>query len=225
MLAVARSSPVSILDEPLKKYTPIDLSITNCELADLDLSDPGLCQQYIDLVLNNNSASVAFGGYLEKRALYRTYQNFLKKKEDDPRNIHLGIDFWSKAGTRVMGPIDGTVHSFRNNNIPGDYGPTIILDHQMGGITFYTLYGHLSLKSLEDLYIGRKFKKGEYIGDLGTPDINVNYASHLHFQIIKDVEAYRGDYPGVSNVADLEFYTANCPDPNILLNLPLSFVG
>ena len=49
--------------------------------------------------------------------------------------------------------------------------------------------------------------------------MNGDYAPHLHFQIIKNIADYEGDYPGVSSKNDLDFYSANCPDPNLVLKL------
>ncbi|WP_339838493.1 hypothetical protein [uncultured Maribacter sp.] len=60
---------------------------------------------------------------------------------------------------------------------------------------FYTLYGHLSIDSLDGLFINKQFNAGEILGRLGTPNINVNYAPHLHFQIIRDLQGNMGDYP------------------------------
>ena len=118
--------PVLDFDIHLSRYTPINLSITNVELDKVSLSDPEKCQAYIDRILQIESAVVAYGGYLEKRNLYTDNPNFSSGVKSI-RNIHLGIDFWSMAGTKVMAPVDGTVHSFRNNTVKGDYGPTIIL--------------------------------------------------------------------------------------------------
>ncbi|CAN0606544.1 unnamed protein product, partial [Ectocarpus sp. 12 AP-2014] len=101
----------------------------------------------------------------------------------------------------------------------GDYGPTIILEHTLHHITFYTLYGHLSIESLIGLFKGKVFKAGETLAKLGTPDINVNYAPHLHFQIIKDLEGNEADYPGVCALENLQHYKFNCPNPNYLLKI------
>lgn len=211
--------PISILDSeiPLSNYCLIDLSTSNNDLERFDVTSPDSCQKYVDEVLSMHNAIVAFGGYLEHRSLYTKSKRFTTSGQ---RNIHLGMDFWSKAGTNVIAPIDGRVFSFKNNDDVGNYGPTIILEHQLEGVIFYTLYGHLSLESIEVLKIGTQFKRGQVLATLGTPDINVNYAPHLHFQIISDLEGCQGDYPGVSSKDDLVFYQKNCPNPNLLLKLP-----
>lgn len=210
---------IPILDStiPLKAYSTLDLSFSNEKLKNLDIVDHEVCQLYVDGVLKNNDALIAYGGYLEKRPLYSDKPEFFQN--GIVRNIHLGMDFWAKAGTKVMTPIDGEVHSFKNNDTFGDYGPTIVLKHDLENVTFFTLYGHLSVESLKELYVGRKFKKGQRLATLGTPDINVGYAPHLHFQIIRDVAGHFGTYPGVCSEQDLEFYLKNCPDPNLLLKI------
>jgi murein DD-endopeptidase MepM/ murein hydrolase activator NlpD len=205
------------MDILLKAYTLLDLSTTNQELAGIDIADFSQCQQYIDDILNDNKTAVAYGGYLERRALYRDKLGF--ETEGSSRNIHLGIDFWTKAGTKVLAPLKGKVHSFKNNSTFGDYGPTIILQHKIVNLSFFTLYGHLSLESLEEVHVGKVFKKGEMLATLGTPDINVGYAPHLHFQIIHDLEGYIGDYPGVCSEREVGFYSKNCPNPNLLLKI------
>ena len=67
--------------------------------------------------------------------------------------------------------------------------------------------------------MGDIVKKGERIATLGLPPINGDYAPHLHFQIIIDMEGKVGDYPGVCSEKTLPFYKSNCPDPNILLKI------
>ncbi|MET6990184.1 peptidoglycan DD-metalloendopeptidase family protein [Sediminicola arcticus] len=207
---------ISILETfPMKQYTALDLSIGNTTLDNVDITNVEACQRYIDSILEKNRAEVAYGGYLEQRNLYNGNAHF--SASEDKRNNHLGVDFWAKAGTRVRVPLDGRLHSFRNNSTSGDYGPTIVLEHVLDGIIFHTLYGHLSVKSLHGLFVGRAYNKGDVLATLGTPDINVNYAPHLHFQIIQEMGEYQGDYPGVSTTKNLEFYANNCPNPNFLL--------
>ncbi len=199
-------------------YTPIDLSAMNADLIALDVTNASIFENYIENHLAVNQSKVAYGGYLETRNLYKRSTVF-KDEVTDERNIHIGLDLWIKAGTSVLAALDGKIHSYQNNIALGDYGPTIILEHNIENNTFYTLYGHLSLDSLQNKKEGQLVRKGEIIGTLGVPPINGDYAPHLHFQIIKDMEGKKGDYAGVSSKKDLEFYSINCPDPNLLLKI------
>ena len=77
----------------------------------------------------------------------------------------------------------------------------------------------MSLVSIENIKIGDVVLKGNVIGFLGDTSVNGDYAPHLHFQIIRDLEENFGDYPGVSSEKNIEFYKLNCPNPNLLLKL------
>lgn len=107
------------------------------------------------------------------------------------------MDLWYHANTPIYTPLDAVLYSFKNNTNHGDYGPTIILEHQINGVVFYTLYGHLSVSSIENLEVGKTFKQAEQIATLGEALVNGDYPPHLHFQIIIDIQDYKGDYPGV----------------------------
>ena len=133
--------------------------------------------------------------------------------------MHIGLDLWIKAGTPILAALDGKVHSFKYNDGFGDYGPTIILEHEIENHVFYTLYGHLSLESLVGLKTNAFYKKGDIIGTLGSAQVNGDYSPHLHFQVINDIATNQGDFPGVCSKKDLPFYLENCPDPNLLLKI------
>ena len=211
--------PIFVLDTsiPLKKYVKLDMSTTNKDLLNFDVSSAGEWEKYIDSYLEKKAATVAYGGYLEERNLYNRSTYFTNQSKENQRNIHLGMDFWCKENTKVLAALDGTIHSFKLNDNYGDYGPTIILKHQIQGQLFYTLYGHLTLNSIKNIKVGTPVKQGEVIGSLGSAAVNGDYAPHLHFQIIKDIEGNFGDYPGVSSLNNLAFYKENCPDPKLLL--------
>ncbi|TWO34410.1 peptidoglycan DD-metalloendopeptidase family protein [Seonamhaeicola sediminis] len=214
------SDSLCVLDTsiPKSEYIPIDLSELNKNLSKIDVSSTLKLGQYIDNYIRKHSATVAYGGYLEVRNIYKRSQHFSRYIEEE-RNIHLGIDFWCQEGTPICSPLEGKIHSFKNNTNFGDYGPTLILEHNIGDVIFYSLYGHLSLNSIQGLKEGSTFEKGERIGELGDETVNGNYPPHLHFQIIKDLQANQGDYPGVCSKKDLDFYSENCPNPNLLLQL------
>jgi murein DD-endopeptidase MepM/ murein hydrolase activator NlpD len=215
------SKPLYVLNSkiPFQTYIPLDLSITNFELKTINISSSNELETFVFDYLKRNKARVAFGGYNEERNIYQRSTFFKQKDADTERNIHLGMDLWITAGTPVFAPLDATVHSFKNNLNFGDYGPTINLEHKIQGVKFYTLYGHLSLKSIENLKVGQTFKQGEQLATLGDAKVNGDYPPHLHFQIIKDIQGFKGDYPGVCSKKDLQFYLNNCPDPNLLLKL------
>jgi murein DD-endopeptidase MepM/ murein hydrolase activator NlpD len=199
-------------------YVAFDLSAPITDALQLPLTDAKLFEDFVENYLSNNNAKVAYGGYLEHRNLYKRSTVF-KDVAVEERNIHIGLDLWIKAGTEVLAALDGTIHSFQNNGALGDYGPAIILKHEIEGGTFYTLYGHLSLESLDGKTEGAAVKKGAIIGQLGAPPVNGDYAPHLHFQIIGNLQGKKGDYPGVCSKTDLGFYKENCPDPNLLLKI------
>lgn len=215
------SSSSKVIDPSisLSDYISLDLSSSNSQLSSINISSSDNLAEYIDHYIKTNNAKVAFGGYLETRGIYNRSDYFNDNDPEAERNIHLGLDLWISAGTPVHAVLDGEIHSFNNNTNYGDYGPTIILKHSIKGVDFYTLYGHLSLESLDSLKVGDKVSQGRVIATLGIAEVNGDYPPHLHFQIIKDIQDYKGDYPGVSSKQDLEFYKTNCPDPNLLLKI------
>ncbi len=212
---------VSVLDAkiPTNKYTFLDLSISNKELQKVDVGSSSALEVYITNHIHKDNALVAFGGYNETRNIYQRSTYFNQTNEETERNIHIGMDLWIAADSPIFTPLDAKVHSFKNNTNHGDYGPTIILKHRINNVEFFTLYGHLSVASLADLKVGQVFSEGQQIATLGDATVNGDYPPHLHFQIIKDMQGLEGDYPGVCNKKDLEFYLENCPDPSLLLGL------
>ncbi len=214
-------SPHPLIDASIlsNEYVPLGLSIHNSELIAVNVSSSNDLENYIWNHMKQHKAKVAYGGYLEQRGIYQRSDYFNQTNPETERNIHLGLDLWIEAETLIYAPLDGTIHSFKNNTNHGDYGPTLVLKHRFNEFEFYTLYGHLSVASLAGKEIGVEVKQGEQIAALGTAEVNGDYPPHLHFQIIKDIQGFEGDYPGVSNQLDLEFYKENCPDPNLLLKL------
>ena len=214
------TKPLRLLDASIinSNYVALDLSEDNNELQTIDVSSSSKLAMHINSHLHKHNALVAFGGYNETRTIYKRshYFNIETCKE---RNIHIGVDLWCDVNSPVFTPLNATVHSFKNNTNFGDYGPTIILKHHINNLEFYTLYGHLSLDSIKNLKVNQAFKQGELLGFLGDATVNGDYPPHLHFQIIKDLQGFEGDYPGVCNNQDLDFYLNNCPDPNLLLKL------
>ena len=189
----------------------MDLSSSNREFDGLGEAE---LDRAILEKLAASGAAAGVGGYLENRSLYKDTELF---QGDEERCIHIGVDVFMAAGTAIYTPLDGEVQSFANRQVAGDYGPVIILRHRLDDVEFHTLYGHLSEASLEGLVDGQSFSAGEKLAEMGPRPVNGNWPPHLHFQLIRDMQGYRGDYPGVVRPAELDFFRQNCPDPSALI--------
>ncbi len=205
----------------------LDLSVGSLDLANPeDWSDTARFADLLSSRLRGAGAAVGIGRYNEVRAIYTGDSFRIPSDEiEERRTVHLGIDLFLEPGAPVFAPIDGRVHSFCNNARRLDYGPTIILEHDMGpGCgSFFTLYGHLDLDSLEGLEAGMPVKRGRRIGSVGDFPVNGDWPPHLHFQIISDLLGHQGDFPGVAAPRDREVWLSLCPDPNLILRLPDSY--
>lgn len=213
IIAIGPILEIPLINENIKI---IDLSKNNPHFHNIKIQDP---EEFDNLILNeikNSGAKVGVGGYLEDRLIYNQSENF---NGDERRTIHLGIDLWVKPQTVVYAPLEGKVHSYANNEGLGNYGPTIILEHNITDLTFYTLYGHLTRDSLKTLKRGSTLKTGALLGRIGTSSENGGWPAHLHFQIITDLEGNYGDFPGVSAPSSLSKYVSLCPDPNLILKI------
>ncbi len=206
--------PVVEFDAARDKLLRLDFTAANTELTSDIITYTRHFTWYINKKLEGYKYGI--GGYNEDRVLYKRSNHF---EAQEPRTIHLGIDVWAPAGTGVYAPLGGVVHSFAFNNNFGDYGATIILQHQLDGVAFHTLYGHVSLKDLAALQQGKYINRGELIAHFGEPEENGDWPPHLHLQVIEDMELKEGDYPGVCSKKERDNYLRNCPDANLVLNM------
>ena len=202
------------------KLHVFDLSVGSTEVPGLDvLEDVHRFTDHLFTIMRREGARLGIGRYDEARVLY-TSEAF-RAKHEEPRTVHLGIDLFVEAGTEIRAPLAGRIHSFAFNDSPLDYGPTILLEHETGeGDLFFTLYGHLSLDSLDGLERGRRVSRGEAIARVGTYPVNGNWPPHLHFQIVLDLLDKEGDFPGVSAPSERDLWLGLSPDPSRLLGLP-----
>ena len=211
-------STLHILQEP---FPILGRSLSSLDCSEIDLSQGHLEEIGLDPTdLEAFSAYVfshpyRIGGYLEKRNLYRSTNHFGTGMFQ--RNIHLGVDLWAREGTALYCPIDGVIHSLHDNEGDGDYGPTIILEHNSGEQSFYSLYGHLCRSTLLELHIGHTLTAGDPMGTIGADSENGDWPSHVHVQLIRDLEWNTHDYPGVCAKKDLKWYRVNCPDSRVII--------
>lgn len=199
----------------------LDLSVGSLAMGtSTTLLDPDKLDRQVTHLMDDSNATLAIGKYNEARAFYTTDAFAISGNDAlSWRTIHTGMDFFAKSGEHVFSVLDGTIHSFANNQAERDYGPTIIMEHKVAGdLTFYTLYGHLTTDSISSIHVGQSVKKGQVIGRIGSRNENGNWPSHLHFQIILNTLGKQGDFPGVAQTQQRALWTSISPDPWLLLN-------
>jgi 4-aminobutyrate aminotransferase-like enzyme/Ser/Thr protein kinase RdoA (MazF antagonist) len=211
-----RSAPA----QPVVRGRPsavFDLSFGSLLLG----SDPGNCETgrlTETLFARMPEGTIGIGRYDEARPIYSA-PSFSRGEHptDERRTIHIGLDLFAKPGTPVCAPFAGSVHAFANNKARLDYGPVIVLRHATSdGAAFYTLYGHLSLDSLDELILDRPIAAGEEIGRIGAPPDNGDWPPHLHFQLITDLLDLNTDFPGVAYASQRDVWLSLSPDPNLV---------
>ena len=201
-----------------KPFKRLDFTAANEALLQRDLVETSVFSGFVFEEMLEGNTFIGIGGYAENRVIYRQ-RNHFNNGAEQPRSIHLGTDIWANAGEPVYAPLDATVHSFAFNDHYGDYGPTIILAHTLENNTFYTLYGHLSLASLDGLYVGKSIVASQNFAAIGSYPENGDWPPHLHFQIIKNMGDFKGDFPGVSSIQEKANFLNLCPDPNLILRI------
>jgi len=152
------------------------------------------------------------GGYGEDRA--DVYKGLTTH---EGRTVHMGDDLFVPVGSSVFSVADGKILSFTDNAEPGDYGPTLIVEHQLdNGETIYALYGHLSRETLDGKKPGQPVRGGEKIGEVGDRSVNGGWAPHVHLQLSR-VKPGVCDMPGVLSPSDFVEMKQTYPDPRAIL--------
>jgi 4-aminobutyrate aminotransferase-like enzyme/Ser/Thr protein kinase RdoA (MazF antagonist) len=212
----------SIVDFNDKKVELLDLSVGSLDLGNNhNFDDQKRFARSFQRLMEDKEIDIGVGGYGEIRPFYTTdaYQ-VIGNHGPQWRTVHLGLDIWDVAETPVYAPLNGIIHSFKNNNQDRDYGGTIILEHRVSdNLTFYTLYGHLSVASLKGLNIGQIIQKGEQIATFGQPTENGGWPPHLHFQVMLDMLEEAGNFAGVAYPSEQNIWLSLCPNPAYLIHL------
>ncbi len=206
------------VDIPMARKQVLNLRTGQGDLpADIQTA----CAQ-IDQHMQANDLELLVGRYLEDRAVYTTAAFVSEFNPAERRTVHIGLDLFQPAGSGIHAPLDGVVYGCKDNAGDKDYGPTIILRHEIdaGSACFYTLYGHLSRGSLEGLVPGQLIRRGERFAAMGEPHENGGWPPHVHFQIMTDMLGQRETFVGVAEPGKIETWQDIVPDPNLILNIP-----
>ncbi len=213
------SEATSLVDMKGKNFGPVDLSVSSLELGNnTNYATIHQFQNTINRILTEHNAEMGYGGYGEVRSVYTTDHYQTEGNSGVQwRTTHLGLDLWMEAGTPIFSPFKGVVYALQDNYGERNYGPTLIIKHEVNrDLTFYCLYGHLDLKSIENLQVGMNVSKSEQIATIGYPPENGNWPPHLHFQIILDLLGNEGDFPGVAYPHEAKTWLSISPDPGLI---------
>jgi len=210
---------------PTIKYEQVhhlDLSVSSPWIGNQsELEDLEHFQYKLSRLQAREPDRIIAGGYLEPRSVYNSpAYDKTGNSGTESRTIHLGIDLWIPAGTPVHTLFDGVVVTAVNDAGDKEYGGMIIVKHRADQFDFFTLHGHLSIKSLEDTKVGQHLKKGDRIGYIGNFPENGNWVPHLHVQIMLSTLGYVNDFPGVAYPPEVEVWRSICPDPNLVFKCP-----
>jgi murein DD-endopeptidase MepM/ murein hydrolase activator NlpD len=92
---------------------------------------------------------------------------------------HQGIDFNPGMGAPIQVVADGTVRLAQKSDA-GGYGCYVIVDHNVNGLEFASLYGHMQCASVA-MSKGDSVKVGDLVGKVGSTGTSTG--AHLHFEI------------------------------------------
>lgn len=214
-------SPVIAPDPRTNKSLVFDFSVGTLEWGPADMAEPLSAGKELFRRMRKADAAVGVGRYNEARTVYSGTQ--YEEADSEMRTIHIGLDLFQEPGKPVFSPMNGLVFSVKNGREALDYGPVVVLQHApQDGPVFYTLYGHLSEDSVDDLTKGQMVAAGDQIACLGTSEENGGWVPHLHFQIIGDMLDSEDDFFGVALASQRKVWTSICPDPNLIVGIPRS---
>lgn len=131
------------------------------------------------------------------------------------RTVHMGIDIGGPVGTPVHAFTDGIIFAAGYNPADGDYGWTLVTEHELDGVPVWALHGHLDAR-VADRSAGTSVRRGEVIAWLGAEHENGGWPPHLHFQLsLTRPDGH--DLPGVFAPAERAAARAIHPDPRLVL--------
>jgi 4-aminobutyrate aminotransferase-like enzyme/Ser/Thr protein kinase RdoA (MazF antagonist)/murein DD-endopeptidase MepM/ murein hydrolase activator NlpD len=147
------------------------------------------------------------------------------------RTVHLGLDLFVPAGTRIHSPLPGVVEAAAPEGAEG--GAVVVLRHELpppegheeGLLVFHSLYARLAPSSVEGLQNGRMIGEGEPFASVASPEENGDQPPHLHLQLVSDLLEMGAAFPETAVPSQRAVWLALSPDPGPLAGLPSSTVA
>lgn len=144
------------------------------------LLDPTVCQQMIDDLHAELGVTWSYGGWLEDRSAL--WHGSYITERDTP--LHLGVDLNVPAGT----PLGATraLHVLRiDSDHPEPHGWGTRMVARVLGTPVVLLFAHLQRVQGE---VGTVLSPGDCFAEVGTPDQNGGWYSHLHVQAMHEAD-------------------------------------
>lgn len=116
---------------------------------------------------------------IRRGSISNTFGMVRRRADGSPRP-HQGWDFYAAPGTPCYAISDGKVRLIRTD---GDYGNTIVLAFDHGGVTKYAAYSHLLRIEVR---VGDAVARGQRIGLTGNTGNAAGMRGldcHLHFEL------------------------------------------
>jgi len=201
------------------KVLALDLTASGPDAAAWASLDADGAERLIEARVAEAGADFAIGLYGEDRAVYKGDAFDMPGAR---RTVHLGVDLFAPAGEPVHAPFAGKVAFIHDDAVAYGFGPTVLLEHRTdGGDVFWTLYGHLSRRSVQKLSIGQPVAKGEAFASFGAAEENGNWSPHLHFQVVTDHLGLEGRMHGVGVRDHWQVWRAVSPDPSVVFGFDM----
>lgn len=156
-----------------------DFSSDNPKTLAYDLTDFMQFDAMVFAELDHSESHWGVGRYLEERkTILRGSPNIIR----EGRYYHLGLDIIVPFNTPVFAPLDAEVFKTGKEMKQGNYGGYLVLKHQVHGVAFYSLYGHLKTPHL--VSVGQKIKAGQEFARIGKESDSGGWFCHVHLQIL-----------------------------------------
>ena len=214
--------PADVLPFDLRRAGRVVISLADGAPV-TSLNGPSESWEWMQAQMDAAHAQVIVGRYDEDRSCYAGEQFHTDAPE--PRSVHTGIDLFIADETPVHAMLPGTVETVVDNDMPYDYGPTVVLRHVTGdGTPFWVLYGHLARRTLTHVRPGQEVVAGEVVGFIGDHTVNGGWAPHVHLQIMTDLMAdpeygFDGNFEGAGEPSRMAIWKSIVPDANLLVRL------
>lgn len=191
-------------------WSPFLFNYTDPIFSELPIRDTRYMQEWTETLLENNGKKWGIAGYLEDRSLRLRGTHLI----NEGRVYHLGVDIIASADTPIYCPLDGEVIESAVEWWKASYGGYLLVKYPLIGEDFHVLYGHLDPNTLHSLW---SIIRGESLGNIGSPEVNGDWTTHLHLQAFtgKDIDIWK--LKGYCTLLDTQTIHQYCPDPSFLI--------